>query len=255
MQSHLYSKPTSADFSHFTQDFDEEDRCALTRTSSNQSAIDDSALLSPAPTMAESRRESFATAPGLFSPKTEDWQSVDMQSIPSNNPFLDQQDGGNFMRLDHDAGHTFGQPANVWGMNQSSSATPMPQFDATMASGFDASASIFQGNSHAQMPFANPGNMFASLGADAHNAVASPPDDWSATSTGMGKKPGPGSPHIRTHNEMRRGDGIRKRNARFDIPPDHNLSNIDQLIAQSTDEQEIKELKQQKRLLRNRQAA
>jgi hypothetical protein len=53
----------------------------------------------------------------------------------------------------------------------------------------------------------------------------------------------------------RRGDGIRKKNARFDIPAERNLTNIDQLISQSTDEQEIKELKQQKRLLRNRQAA
>ncbi|KAL1960958.1 hypothetical protein VTO42DRAFT_4846 [Malbranchea cinnamomea] len=53
---------------------------------------------------------------------------------------------------------------------------------------------------------------------------------------------------------MRR-DGIRKKNARFDIPPERTLSNIDFLISQSTDEDEIKELKQQKRLLRNRQAA
>jgi hypothetical protein len=54
---------------------------------------------------------------------------------------------------------------------------------------------------------------------------------------------------------MRRGDGIRKKNARFEIPPERNLHNIDHLIAMSTDEAEIKELKQQKRLLRNRQAA
>jgi hypothetical protein len=71
----------------------------------------------------------------------------------------------------------------------------------------------------------------------------------------MNKKMRPNSPAIRSHNDMRRGDGIRKKNARFDIPAERNLSNIDQLIAQSTDEQEIKELKQQKRLLRNRQAA
>jgi hypothetical protein len=69
------------------------------------------------------------------------------------------------------------------------------------------------------------------------------------------KRPRPASPLIRSHNDLRRGDGIRKKNARFDIPAERNLSNIDQLIAQSTDEQEIKELKQQKRLLRNRQAA
>ncbi|WAO82927.1 NACHT domain-containing protein [Fusarium falciforme] len=30
-----------------------------------------------------------AVGPPLFSPKTEDWQSVDMQSVPSNNPFLE----------------------------------------------------------------------------------------------------------------------------------------------------------------------
>jgi hypothetical protein len=48
---------------------------------------------------------------------------------------------------------------------------------------------------------------------------------------------------------------VGKKNSLFDIPEGRNLSNIDHLIAQSTDEREIKELKQQKRLLRNRQAA
>ncbi|KAG2005274.1 hypothetical protein GB937_008817, partial [Aspergillus fischeri] len=47
----------------------------------------------------------------------------------------------------------------------------------------------------------------------------------------------------------------RKKNSRFEIPPERTLENIDQLISQSTIEEEIKELKQQKRLLRNRQAA
>jgi hypothetical protein len=55
--------------------------------------------------------------------------------------------------------------------------------------------------------------------------------------------------------KLPRGNGIRKKNARFDIPAERVLGNIDQLVAQSTDEQEIKELKQQKWLLRNRQAA
>ena len=52
-----------------------------------------------------------------------------------------------------------------------------------------------------------------------------------------------------------RRDGIRKKNARFEIPAERNLRTIDQLINQTNDEGEIKELKQQKRLLRNRQAA
>ena len=52
-----------------------------------------------------------------------------------------------------------------------------------------------------------------------------------------------------------RPDGVRKKNARFEIPKDRNLRNIDQLIHESKDDAEKKELKAQKRLLRNRQAA
>jgi hypothetical protein len=52
-----------------------------------------------------------------------------------------------------------------------------------------------------------------------------------------------------------RSDGIRKKNAKFMIPNDRNLSTIDDLIAKSNNDEEKKELKQQKRLLRNRQAA
>lgn len=66
----------------------------------------------------------------------------------------------------------------------------------------------------------------------------------------------PQSPGPRSHSPLNlRRDGIRKKNARFDIPAERTLLNIDTLIAQSADDQEIKELKQQKRLLRNRQAA
>lgn len=68
------------------------------------------------------------------------------------------------------------------------------------------------------------------------------------------KRTRPGSPGG-PHSPLLRRDGIRKKNARFEIPAERNLLNIDQLIAQSSDDQEIKELKQQKRLLRNRQAA
>jgi hypothetical protein len=52
-----------------------------------------------------------------------------------------------------------------------------------------------------------------------------------------------------------RRDGVRKKNARFEIPEGRNVNNIDHLISQASTEEEIKDLKQQKRLLRNRQAA
>ncbi|RAL66234.1 hypothetical protein DID88_005905 [Monilinia fructigena] len=51
---------------------------------------------------------------------------------------------------------------------------------------------------------------------------------------------------------QRPGRWYPKKNARFDIPAERNLTNIDQLISQSTDEQEIKELKQQKLLIAQR---
>ena len=63
------------------------------------------------------------------------------------------------------------------------------------------------------------------------------------------------SPSFSTVAHILRRDGIRKKNARFDIPAERNLKTIDQLISTTHDESELKELKQQKRLLRNRQAA
>ena len=60
---------------------------------------------------------------------------------------------------------------------------------------------------------------------------------------------------LNSNPPLLRRDGIRKKNARFEIPAERTLRTIDQLIAQTHDETQIKELKQQKRLLRNRQAA
>lgn len=198
------------------------------------------------PHIADSRRESFAVGPPLFSPKTEDWQSVDMQSVPSNNPF----------RFDQTQTGVFSQ-GNPWGVNQASSSgsqTPLQQFD-NLPADFDPNTSIFQRSMIGPTPFPNVGNVFATLGGE-QSLPTSPQKEWmmSAAHTNV-KKMRPGSPSFRSYNELRRGDGIRKKNARFEIPPERTLNNIDQLIAQSTDEQEIKELKQQKRLLRNRQAA
>jgi len=50
-------------------------------------------------------------------------------------------------------------------------------------------------------------------------------------------------------------DGIRKKNTRIEIPPEHNLDAIEGLINQAKDDDEVKELKGQRRLLRNREAA
>lgn len=52
-----------------------------------------------------------------------------------------------------------------------------------------------------------------------------------------------------------RADAYRKKNAKFDIPEGRTLDNLDDLIAHARTEEEAKELKAQKRLLKNREAA
>ncbi|MCJ1419240.1 hypothetical protein MMC32_005593 [Xylographa parallela] len=86
--------------------------------------------------------------------------------------------------------------------------------------------------------------------------------DWmsASSSDGLGYRSvaahnSPQSPSFAANSLLLRRDGIRKKNARFEIPAERNLRTIDMLINQTNDEHEIKELKQQKRLLRNRQAA
>lgn len=222
----------------------------------DHSAVDSGLELSPP--MANSRRESFA----VFSPKTEDWHSVDMQSVPSNNPFVEQQastSNNPFIRLEQSQHQVFGQQqAGAWLLangSGSGSTTPFQAFDHPGSADYDSNTSIFQRQMQSQPSFGNSGNLFGSLGHGDQSMPTSPSKEWMLASQSVNKKMRPGSPGLRSHNDMRRGDGIRKKNARFEIPAERNLSNIDQLIAQSTDEQEVKELKQEKRLLRNRQAA
>ena len=79
----------------------------------------------------------------------------------------------------------------------------------------------------------------------------------SASSDGIDQQTAANSPTFRPESPhlVLRSDGIRKKNARFEIPANRQLHNIDALIAEAKDDVMKKELKQQKRLLRNRQAA
>ncbi|KAF9879317.1 bZIP transcription factor [Colletotrichum karsti] len=250
MPNYFRPTPLTVDTSQAQKYYEEEDHSILDENILDHSALDSGLEMSPP--MAGSRRESFAVGSSLFSPKTEEWQSVDMQSVPSNNPFIEQHSNNPFMQPS-----PFGHQGNAWSLsNTSGSCTPLQQFDG-MPAEYDNSG-MFQRPVQGQTPFTNPTgqiNMFAPIGSGNQSIPTSPQKGWIGQAESMAKKMRPGSPTIRSHNDMRRGDGIRKKNARFDIPAERNLSNIDHLIAQSTDEQEIKELKQQKRLLRNRQAA
>ena len=262
----FYRNPLTVDTSHAHKFFEEEDASILDDNILDQSALDSGLEMSPP--MVESRRDSFTVAPSLFSPKTEDWPAVEMQSVPSNNPFFDQQSNNPFLRMEQSQQAAY--QGHTWPMTSSGSVTPQLQaFDGLPVDYDTNNLAMFHRPATMQTPtpFAAPANpvaMFQQLGhqqAPAQSMPTSPQKDtWitqdlKAAAQGMAKRPRPASPIIRSHNDLRRGDGIRKKNARFDIPAERNLSNIDHLISQSTDEQEIKELKQQKRLLRNRQAA
>jgi hypothetical protein len=244
MQQSLYhSAPLSLDTKHTQNRFDDDDNI-LDENILESSAIDSGLELSPP--MVDSRRESFAlSGPPLFSPKTEDWQSVDMQSVPSNNPFFQSATNNPFMHLEQNHGTAFGGQGNGWNMDQVHG----------LSSQFDPNSPVFRSMA-AQTPFAaHPGNMFASLAPGSQSVQASAQKDamggnHSMDGQSMGKKTRPTTPIIRSHR-----DGIRKKNARFDIPSEYTLANIDEKIETEKDPDKKKLLKSHKRLLRNRQAA
>ncbi|KAJ2895669.1 bZIP transcription factor [Zalerion maritima] len=235
MQGFYRTAPLTVDTTNAQKFFEEEDANILDDNILDQSGMDSGLEMSP-PMAADSRRDSFAPSSAFLSPKTEEWTSVEMQSVPSNNPFSSNNP---FMQPQQNFAAT---PSQTWQLGAAA-------FDSLPAE-FEQGNSIFHRPMQGQTPFSNPGNqmpMFSPVNAPIPSLPTSPANP--------SKRMRPTSPPIRSHNELRRGDGIRKKNARFDIPAERTLSNIDQLISQSTDEQEIKELKQQKRLLRNRQAA
>ncbi|KAK6199706.1 Maturation and nuclear export of 40S ribosomal subunits interacting protein [Pestalotiopsis sp. IQ-011] len=252
MPAYYRPNPLSVDTSQAQKYFEEEDSSLMDDSLLDHNGLDSGLEMSPP--MAGSRRDSFAVSSTLFSPKTEDWQSVDMQSVPSNNPFLEPQSNNPFMRMDQSQAYA---QQGQWNMNHGSgTCTPLQQYDG-LAAEYDGGAPVFQQAMPTQTPFTNPTGqvpLFQNVGNNGHSISAFGHQD-PKNHQSMAKRMHPDSPPIRSHNELRRGDGIRKKNARFDIPAERNLNNIDQLISQSNDDQEIKELKQQKRLLRNRQAA
>lgn len=254
-QQTFYAADSRSD--QFPQTYlDDDDASILDDSILDHSALDSGLEMSPP--MPGTRRDSFAVSAALFSPKQEDWQPVDMHNLASNNPFGHSASHNPFLRSDPAAPAPFPQtPAPTWSLAHAAGLnTPIAATD------LDAStASVFQRPVlGSQNPFSTPAFPAHPLFSSASNSSpASPQDRWAVVESmehhAMPKRMRLHSPTLRSHGDLTRRDGIRKKNARFDIPAERNLSNIDQMIASSTDDGEIKELKQQKRLLRNRQAA
>ena len=149
--------------------FEEEDASILDENILDHSALDSGLEMSPP--MVESRRDSFGS---IFSPKTEDWQSVEMHFVPSNNPFFEQHSNNPFLRMDQSRQAAY-QNHNL-PMTSSGSATPLQTFNSLPAV-YDSGMPLFHmpGTMQAQTPFNNPSNPVALSQAPGHAAGQSLP--------------------------------------------------------------------------------
>ena len=231
----------------------------------------DTVAMSPA---LHQRRESLAENSRVFSPVEGTWPSYQYSAgnttiQPSNQAMnsLMGHEGNTFGRSDASQNIEYpGQPT-VWTMGgPSGSCTPTAGFEGMSS---DYTNSILPTYVHTST-HASPPNAYEGLhthAAPTFQPKAAPPTspqsskDWNSISSSEpmaewhpthGRSDSPFHP---ANLHLFRREGIRKKNARFEIPAERNLRTIDHLINQTNDEQEIKELKQQKRLLRNRQAA
>lgn len=220
-------------------------------------------------TTTDDRRDSFGNSAGpVFSPQNAIWEDFsatpampDQHFAASRNPFVEAHSNNPFHRMDSGS---FPQQSS-WPMFDADTRVPVvPATYEPFNSEYEASAPGF---SHGA-PFGTvpqnvrPASVFPQASTPALSVSPPPPKDYMGfadqahhSSRGMPKHMRPDSPSHYASSYQRGDSGIRKKNARFNIPQERNLANIDRLIGESQDDTEIKELKQQKRLLRNRQAA
>lgn len=224
------------------------------------------------------QRESFTDEAPAMSSRDSRWSdfafptesTTHLQSSSMTNPLFFEQGGQPFVQGDSVNGTMYAHPsATTWqGSSDQDSCTPTTTYEVFpsdpdvkgMVSGYhDDTLNAPAPGMYGGIPVGQPAPFYAG------NALSTSPrsgQDWSSISSAEHMdlrsipRPGPlSSPTYNPNPPLLRRDGIRKKNARFEIPAERTLRTIDTLINQTTDEQEIKELKQQKRLLRNRQAA
>ena len=217
------------------------------------------------------RRESFASNPSLVSPTQQTWPEFAYNNEPTSNyplnhqpAFFPDHGGNHFPQPEAPQYAHYGNHVAHWQPQgtHSSDATNTP-FQA-----FPSEIETIKPEApyNNEVPPSQPPNIYGGLPVQMDSeyppypvSAASP--QWSSSSSdNVEKIPRSGhfqSPMYNLSQPQLRRDGVRKKNARFDIPEGHNLQTIDNLINSTNpnDEDTIKTLKQQKRLLRNRQAA
>ncbi len=223
------------------------------------------------------RRDSFADNASTISPRDNRWSDFSYPTdstslLQSNNvasPLFFDHNGHAFTQDDPASGTVYSHPSAVWEpQGAQGTCTPTAAYDM-----FSSDPDVKAMSSDYTPEALNPqlqamyGGLAVSQPAQYYNGgtlLTSPRSshDWSSGESAehMEIRSLPNgnqlsSPSYHANPPLLRRDGIRKKNARFEIPAERTLRNIDTLISQTNDEHQIKELKQQKRLLRNRQAA
>ncbi|KAL9015670.1 MAG: hypothetical protein Q9185_006950 [Variospora sp. 1 TL-2023] len=246
------------------------------------SVLDDAILERPASDISlrdmGHQRENIAVDAPIMSSRDSRWSdftfpadsAAHLQSSNMTSPLFFEQGGQAYVQDDSVSGTIYNHPsAATWqAPSDQDSCTPTTSYDC-FSSDQDAKTMVpFHHDESLNQP---PPSMYGGLPIVqpptlyAGGALSTSPrsaQDWSSISSAehvdfhQMHRPGPlSSPNYNPNPPLLRRDGIRKKNARFEIPAERTLRTIDQMISQTTDEAQIKELKQQKRLLRNRQAA
>jgi hypothetical protein len=231
-------------------------------------------ILASATTMSPTFSEDpFTTSFDEFSAVNSDFN----RPLGSNNPFFNEPAP---MQFNNNNPYRASMPAQQQAPSWSVPETPTDASTPTATSKFDPFGSDFDPGPSApfmsmsmsqQQPYESmsvgqnvrPSAVFPSA-SDSTAQPMSPHTnkEWMEMSQSMEPRGPPrhmmrsgSSKRAHSPNLVQRSDGVRKKNARFEIPPERSLLTIDQLISSCQDGEQLKELKQQKRLLRNRQAA
>lgn len=258
----------------------------------DDSAVLDPAILDAdimqSPNSAQYRRDSFANSNGVISPAdSHGWDHqyhgglpVEATSAGASNPYHENngfvQQGAPHPHP-HAAAYAHPTQGPSWAFDQGSGhctpgtgiefMPPPPAFEGHHyhQQRTDSAHASFSHPPHAPQPppFLGPNGEPNFIPAPQVQTPMSPHShqDWMGMvqqemeSRPMPKRMRGNSPTPSSLMDFARRDGIRKKNGRIDIPQERNIHTIDELIDKTTDEGVLKELKQQKRLLRNREAA
>ena len=266
--SQLYSNETPNPLHmHYWQKgrLDQEDDSVLDEHILDSSSFD-AATMENVP-----RRQSYASSASLLSPRQQPWPDFAYNNDATPTPSMNHQaplfpeHAGNHFATGIPQYPSYGNHMAAWNSqgNVGSDTSNAATFTAFNNDLEDIKPEEPFKHDVAQTSHQNPyGGLSRPSAADyRHDAASVASPQWSTSSSDAVEKI-PRSGHVQSptfnHNAPHlRRDGVRKKNARFDIPDGHNVHTIDLLIAAAdpTNEEKIRTLKQEKRLLRNRQAA